>query len=111
MTSFDTIQDLTSLDATPCDSDFMDNEYFFRSGKRTFSEICSTYKSIWNFFKCSEASQPEGLFLPSVAFRSTVNLESHQVPVVLSFLNFHLKRESPLLNIFWNIFRMKRTIC
>lgn len=28
MTSFDTIQDLTSLDATPCDSDFMDNEYF-----------------------------------------------------------------------------------
>ena len=33
-----------------------------------------------------------------------MNLESHQVPVVLSFLNFHLKRESPLLNIFWNIF-------
>ncbi len=29
MTSFDTIQDSTSLAATPCDSDFMDNEYFF----------------------------------------------------------------------------------
>ena len=110
MTSFDTIQDSTSLAATPCDSDFMDNEYFFDRVKNILRNMLHLQKHM-ELFKCSEAYQPEGLFLPSVAFRSTVNLESHQVPVVLSCLNFHLKRESPLLNIFWNIFRMRRTIC
>lgn len=110
MTSFDTIQDLTSLDATPCDSDFMDNEYFFDRVKEhspKYAPLTKAYGTFLNVLK--QVNRKD--FLPSVAFRSTVNLESHQVPVVLSFLNFHLKRESPLLNIFWNIFRMKRTIC
>lgn len=62
MTSFDTIQDLTSLDATPCDSDFMDNEYFFDRVKEHSPKYAPLTKAYGTFFKCSEASQPEGLF-------------------------------------------------
>lgn len=34
MTSFDTIQDLITLDTAPCDMDCMDNEYFFELVKK-----------------------------------------------------------------------------
>ena len=106
MTSFDTIQDSTSLAATPCDSDFMDNEYFFDRVKEHSPEYAPLTKAYGAFLNVLKHVNRKDFFTIS-----TVNLESHQVPVVLSCLNFHLKRESPLLNIFWNIFRMRRTIC
>lgn len=110
MTSFDTIQDITSLDATPCDSDFMDNEYFFDRVKEhspEYAPFMNAYKSFLNVI--NQANRND--FLPSMVFRSIVNTGSRQVPVVLSFPNFHLKRESPLLNIFWNTFQTRIITC
>ena len=54
MTSFDTIQDLTSLDATPCDSDFMDNEYFFDRVKEhspKYAPLTKAYGTFLNVLK------------------------------------------------------------
>ena len=49
MTSFDTIQDSTSLAATPCDSDFMDNEYFFDRVKEHSPEYAPLTKAYGAF--------------------------------------------------------------
>ena len=49
MTSFDTIHDLTSLDSTPCDSNFMDNEYFFERVKEHSPEYAPFIKTYGSF--------------------------------------------------------------
>ena len=54
MTSFDTIQDSTSLAATPCDSDFMDNEYFFDRVKEhspEYAPLTKAYGAFLNVLK------------------------------------------------------------
>ena len=54
MTSFDTIQDSTSLAATPCDSDFMDNEYFFDRVKEhspKYAPLTKAYGTFLNVLK------------------------------------------------------------
>lgn len=64
MTSFDTIQDLTSLNATPCDSDFMDNEYFLNVLKQVNRKDFFTISGFQKYCESGISSGTSSIVIP-----------------------------------------------